>query len=194
MKNKLYLILLLGVFFVSCVEEEFYVPKPRGYARIDLQKDRDFKKHKFNCGFKAELPSYARLEKKTGSQHCAENILVDNHKAEVWLTYYAVDSLDLLFRDAYNSLDKENVRASRFNDSVINIKENNVYGYAYELEGDAGCNFQFFVTDSVDHFLRGSLHFYTRPNYDSLYPVINHMREDIYHMIETIEWSKDSIQ
>ena len=194
MKNKLFLTLLMGLFIVSCSEEEFFVPKPRGYARIDLQKDRKFQQQEFNCGFKAEIPSYARIEKKSGSQKCAENIMVDNHKAEVWLTYYPVDSLDLLFKDAYNSLDKENVRASRFKDSVINNKDNNVYGFAYELEGDAGCNFQFFVTDSVNHFLRGSLHFYTRPNYDSLYPVINHMREDIYHLVQTLEWSDKPVK
>jgi gliding motility-associated lipoprotein GldD len=47
---------------------------------------------------------------------------------------------------------------------------------------------QFFITDSTEHFLRGSLYFNCRPNRDSLNPVIDFLREDILHLIETTEW------
>jgi hypothetical protein len=38
------------------------------------------------------------------------------------------------------------------------------------------------------HYLRGSLYFATEPNADSLAPVISYFREDIIHMIETLNW------
>ena len=46
---------------------------------------------------------------------------------------------------------------------------------------------QFFLTDSVDHFIRGSLYFDVEIN-DSIMPINNFLKEDIRFMIETFEW------
>ena len=62
------------------------------------------------------------------------------------------------------------------------------YGMVYDLSGDVASAVQFFITDSTNHFLRGSLYFNCPPNRDSLKPVIDFMREDIMHLIETIRW------
>jgi gliding motility-associated lipoprotein GldD len=51
--------------------------------------------------------------------------------------------------------------------------------------------FQFYVTDSTTHFLRAALYFRTALKNDSLAPVINYMKEDMLHMLETLEWKKE---
>jgi gliding motility-associated lipoprotein GldD len=62
------------------------------------------------------------------------------------------------------------------------------FGMVYDLKGDVASAVQFFITDSTKHFLRGSLYFNIQPNRDSLNPVIDFLREDIMHLIETTQW------
>jgi gliding motility-associated lipoprotein GldD len=68
------------------------------------------------------------------------------------------------------------------------IDSKKMYGIIYDFEGDAASQLQFFVTDSVNHFMRGVLYFRNKPNADSLEPCLNFMREDVVHMIETMRW------
>ncbi|MEO0628777.1 MAG: hypothetical protein AAFY91_17410, partial [Bacteroidota bacterium] len=59
---------------------------------------------------------------------------------------------------------------------------------AFDIEGEAASPFQFFVTDSTNHFVRGALYFNTQARPDSLAPVVAYVKEDIYKMLETFEW------
>jgi gliding motility-associated lipoprotein GldD len=74
---------------------------------------------------------------------------------------------------------------------MIQNPQNKVYGILYDLKGNTASAVQFYVTDSINHYLRGSLYFTAEPNADSLSPVINFFREDIIHFIETLEWKKN---
>ena len=47
---------------------------------------------------------------------------------------------------------------------------------------------QFYLTDSIEHFLRGSLYFKVVPNNDSLQPVIDFITDDVRHLIKSLEW------
>jgi gliding motility-associated lipoprotein GldD len=53
---------------------------------------------------------------------------------------------------------------------------------------EAASPFQFYLTDSTKNFVRGALYFNTVPNNDSLAPVIDFLKQDIIHMIETFRW------
>jgi gliding motility-associated lipoprotein GldD len=59
-----------------------------------------------------------------------------------------------------------------------------------ELSGEVPTQFQFFVTDSTDHFLRGALYFNTAMKNDSLAPVIEYIKVDMIHLINTLEFKK----
>ncbi|PIV58809.1 MAG: gliding motility lipoprotein GldD, partial [Bacteroidetes bacterium CG02_land_8_20_14_3_00_31_25] len=52
----------------------------------------------------------------------------------------------------------------------------------------AASNIQFYVTDSIRHFVRGALYFETKPNKDSLAPIINFIEQDVTHLVETLRW------
>jgi len=54
--------------------------------------------------------------------------------------------------------------------------------------GNAASQYQFFLTDSIDHFLVGSLYFYAQPNFDSIYPAAVYLEKDIVHLMETLKW------
>jgi len=63
-----------------------------------------------------------------------------------------------------------------------------VYGIVYNVEGPAASPYQFFVTDSTHHFLRGALYFNTQARPDSLAPVAAFMKADVNRLIETLKW------
>ena len=63
-----------------------------------------------------------------------------------------------------------------------------VFGSLYEITGNAASQIQFHVTDSTHNFIKGSLYFYAKPNYDSILPAVDYIKKDILHIIETLEW------
>ena len=69
----------------------------------------------------------------------------------------------------------------------INDKEK-VYGMFYEVMGNAASQSQFYATDSLSHFVTGSLYFYAKPNYDSIYPAAIYLQKDIRRIMESLEW------
>ena len=80
-------------------------------------------------------------------------------------------------------------KASSIETRVIINPEDDVYGLIYEINGmGAASPYQFFVTDSSSHFLRGALYFNITPNNDSLAPVIDFIKEDIEHLILSLRW------
>ncbi|MDE5612858.1 MAG: gliding motility lipoprotein GldD, partial [Odoribacter sp.] len=58
----------------------------------------------------------------------------------------------------------------------------------YFIEGNTASSTQFYVTDSVKHFLRGALYFKQHPDKDSLAPVIHYLRQDIVNLMETVRF------
>ena len=99
------------------------------------------------------------------------------------------DKLEELKTDAFELADWHNKRANYIDEMIIQ-KGNSVSGFAFLIEGPAASPFQFYLTDSTEHFLRGSLYFNTEARPDSLAPVYEFIEEDLVHMIETFEWTE----
>jgi gliding motility-associated lipoprotein GldD len=57
-----------------------------------------------------------------------------------------------------------------------------------ELEGEVATSFQFYTTDSTKHFLRGAVYVKTATANDSLAPIIQFLKQDAIHLIQTLEW------
>jgi gliding motility-associated lipoprotein GldD len=73
----------------------------------------------------------------------------------------------------------------------VNDPQNEVYGRIYQLTGkDVATPLQFWVSDSITHFLRASLYFNFTPNNDSLQPVIDYLHEDILQIVNTLKWKE----
>jgi len=109
------------------------------------------------------------------------------------LTYKALKGdLKENLEETYQYASKHQIKASGISQQAIAKDSSKVYGLIYEIKGNAASSFQFFLTDSTTHFLRGALYFNAVPNTDSISPVVKFIQKDIYHMIETFEWKKDS--
>jgi gliding motility-associated lipoprotein GldD len=59
-----------------------------------------------------------------------------------------------------------------------------------ELDGEVPSQFQFTMTDSSQHFLRGALYFNVKVQNDSLKPAIDFMKKEVLHVINTLQWRR----
>jgi gliding motility-associated lipoprotein GldD len=82
---------------------------------------------------------------------------------------------------------KHTYKASSINDSLM-ITPLGVSGIFFNVGGNAATAKQFFVSDTVKHFLRGALYFDSAPNEDSLGIVNNFLQEDMKHLINSLHW------
>jgi gliding motility-associated lipoprotein GldD len=109
--------------------------------------------------------------------------------ATVFMSYKPVqDNLRQLLIDGQKLSYGHNRMADVITDYPFENLDRKTYGMMYEVQGDAASNAQFYVTDSLNHFLTASLYFDTEPNYDSIYPAVNYVQQDMVKMLETLRW------
>lgn len=186
-KNKDLVVLLL-VLVISC--QETYTPKPKGYLRIDFP-EKEYTDYNESCPFIFEYPVYGNIEpdKDNPEEHCWMNITFPEYNGKIYFTYKKVNNnLAKYLEDSRTLAYKHTIKAEAIEETLLTFKDRNVYGVLYDIKGNAASSIQFHVTDSLYHFLRGSLYFNVEPNKDSLAPVIKFFREDIVHIINTFEW------
>ena len=181
-------LLMLLLLSTSC--KQSFTPKPAGYLRIDypaksyhIYGDQEY--------FTFEIPDYAivEIDSGPGGNKGWLNVAIPELNGKIHLSYKPVDDqLTALITDCRELVYKHTVKAQEIEETPFIYREHKRFGMVYDLKGDVASAVQFFITDSTDHFLRGSLYFNVRPNRDSLNPVINFLREDIIHLIETTEW------
>ena len=188
-KGRYLLLAGLVIFLIAC-KEKTYMPKPRGYMRIDFP-EKGYQTYNENCPFSFEYPVYGSIEKDNmdPNETCWFNIVFPEYGGKIHLTYKTVhNNLAVYLEDSRTLVYKHTIKADAINENLIGFKDKNVYGILYDIKGNAASSVQFFLTDSVQHFVRGSLYFNVEPNKDSLAPVISFFREDIEHMINTFQW------
>jgi gliding motility-associated lipoprotein GldD len=181
---------LLFVTLLSC--EQNYYPKPVGFNRIDLT-PHEYVQLPDSFPYSFEYSKHAKIL--PDSSYIRERywfaLFYPELVAEVHVTYKPLygnrDSLRTNIDDAYKLTAKHQVKASSIEESIIQTPSGIVASVA-ELQGDVPSQFQFYTTDSTKHFLRGALYFRTATENDSLAPVIEYVKMDILHAINTLEW------
>ena len=194
MKNKVSILLValaIAVIAVSCGSDDNYLPKPRGYFRIDLPekaytKVDTIEKYSFEC------PNYALVTPDIYSPNEKNwvNIEMPQFKGSIHMTHKPVNgNLGEYLEDVHTMVVKHLQKANGMRDSLIVNEEHNVYGMFIEMDGKGVATpMQFYLTDSTKNFVRGALYFNFQPDNDSMQPVINFIRADIDHLINTFEW------
>ena len=110
-------------------------------------------------------------------------------KASVDITYRPVNNnLRELFIEAEKLVLEHTVKADNISWRDFSNTENKVYGKLCHIEGNAASQIQFHATDSARHFIKGSLFFYVKPNYDSIYPAVEYIKKDMVRMMESMKW------
>ena len=195
MRHRIQVILYFSFFFLglfilfSCSAD--YMPKPRGYFRIDLP-EKSYRAFDTTFPFSFEYPTYATIvpDELSPDQPYWINVDFPQFKGSLHLSYKEVNgNLSAFMEDSHAMAYKHISKASSINNRIFFNDLDSVYGLIFEINGmSAASPYQFFVTDSIHHFLRGSLYFNVAPNNDSLAPVISFIKEDIEHLITSLKW------
>lgn len=183
---------LLFVLLISACGED-YLPKPMGYNRIDLP-EREFEALAMDLPYTFQHSTHLQVE--PDSFNMAEKTWINLHYtslgARVHLTYKPIDGnrekLKSYLNDALNLTFKHQIKAYGIDESVVRTPEGYT-GLVAELSGEVPTQFQFFVTDSTSHFLRGALYFNTAVKNDSLAPIIEYVKTDMMHLINTVDFN-----
>jgi len=186
--------LFVLVVLMSSCHSDPYMPKPKGYFKIDFP-EKSYRSYKGNCPFVFDYPAYTTITPDTESnaQPCWSNLNFSRFNGKIHLTYHQISSRTeglKLMEYARELAFKHTVKANAIDQKVINYPERKVYGICYYIEGNTASSVQFFLTDSTKNYFRGALYFYERPQYDSIAPVVNFIKKDIDVMINTFRWKQ----
>lgn len=175
---------VLLALLIGCGEE--VAIKPAAHLRLDYP-EAEYKPINLDCPYTFYINHQAEVILKND---CNINIRYPRMKAAFYLTYQKIkeNNLDSLLRDAQKLAYDHSIKASSIPEQPFVNPDDEVYGMFYMINGEAATQAGFYVTDSINHFLNGALYFDAKPNFDSIYPAVLYLREDIRRIIETMEW------
>jgi gliding motility-associated lipoprotein GldD len=205
---------LMFLLVVSCNSP--YTPKPRSYYRIDLPEHAYQLFNEPGYPYSFEYPLYAKITKDSTlfddnpDNPYWINIDFPRFNGRIYISYKSVggtsvyklktdqgykdsmvrNSFEGLREEAFKMTYKHTPKASSINDSLF-VTGNGVSGVFFAVGGNAATSNQFFLTDTVRHFLRGALYFDASPNADSLKPVNDFLQQDLKHLINSFSWRKN---
>ena len=214
-RHRNIMLLLPLLLLVSCGGND-YTPKPKGYMRIDLpehsywlvdtlpladtlywggdtliaiSKDKPF--HTFPIIFEANQSAEVS-EKDAPAGVTWIDIMYPKWNGVIFLTYkHLRKPADLAAEvdTSYQLLSKHFAFSSGVDERQFVNEKEHVYATTYRVSGqNVASTFQFWATDSVSRFLRGSLYIDCVPNNDSLAPVLEYLQQDLVHLVETLKW------
>lgn len=181
LEMRKFLIILILIY--SCDSDT--LPKPNGYL---------------NLSYPQKTYQNFTLEKPYQFEISNQSVVVNQPNEWLKITYPKLKaSLDITYRPIKNNLQEILIEAEKLvfkhtikADEILTKDYKNegqkVFGSLYSINGNAASNLQFHVTDSLNHFLKGSLYFYAKPNYDSILPAVAYIRDDVLHIMETLKW------
>lgn len=174
------------VFFSACQQD--VQPKPKGFLALHYPK-ATYNTIQLSCPYRFEKNTITEISYPKHRKPCWFNIEYPLLDASLFITYQPVrNNLDSLLADAQKLPLEHTIKADAIEGDIYTNPTKNIYGMFYELEGDAASQAQFYITDSVHHFLTGALYFKALPNYDSVYPAAAYIEKDMRHLMESIQW------
>ena len=173
------------ITFISC--KETTLPKPKGYLSLTYPK-KSYKRMALERPYSFEVLENTTLVNQPNNWL---KIKYPNLKASLDITYRPINNnLKELLTEAEKLVFKHTVKAEQIIPKDFVNPKKRVFGSLYEITGNAASQIQFHITDSTKNFIKGSLYFYAKPNYDSILPAVDYIKEDILHLVETLEWKK----
>ena len=170
--------------FLSCQSD--YTPKPKAYFKLSFPEKAYQTLDDDRLSYSFRYPNYSSLEIKNNYNFI--NVNFPDYSGTLHLTYVNLDNnLSEHIEQSRSLAYKHNNQADVISEQIFISNDNRVYGMLYDYEGVTATSSQFYLTDSIDHFFRGSFYFNTEVN-DSILPINNFIKEDIRILIESLKW------
>lgn len=183
--------LLVLLIFASCKNE--VQPKPKAFLALEFL-EADYLRTDLDCPYNFDVNKQVNISPARGNTPCWINLNYPKLNASVFITYQEVENnLDSLLMDSQKLPLQHTIKADFIEGDIYVNPEHKTYGMFYEVDGDAASQAQFYLTDSVNHFMTGSLYFNQKPNFDSIMPAATYIRKDIKRLMESLIWQKSSV-
>ncbi len=171
---------------VACTNEDS-LPKPKAFLALEYPEALYFETE-LDCPFTFNFNTQSEIDTKSNNS-CWLDINYPELKGSIYLSYYPVeDNLRALIVDAQKLPLSHEIKADAIASQTYINKNHTTYGLFYEIEGNAASQAQFYLTDSVNHFLTASIYFKTTPNYDSILPAAAYLKNDMREIMESLQW------
>lgn len=183
--SLLFTLLSLLLLLISCNDDT--LPKPKAYLSLEYPK-KEYQKLELKRPYSFDVLKNVNI---INDKNNWLKIKYPNLKASIDITYRPVNNnLEELLIEAQKLVYKHTVKAEDIiHRDFLNL-DKKVFGSMQEITGNAASQLQFHITDSTTHFIKGSLYFYAKPNYDSILPAVAYIKEDVLRLIETTKWRK----
>ncbi len=187
---------MLTFLLFGCSSAPDAVPKPRAYPKVIYPERNYIEFSDSDCPFSFRYPDYIAVEKQTSflgaapSDPCWFDLVLPPFNARIHCSYIPVSDknpLDDLVQDAFTIANKINQR-SNYMDEIRIGNAQGVTGLILEFQGPAASPMHFYLTDSTNHFLKGSLYFNSKVRPDSLRPIAEFIKVDIAEMLNSFSW------
>lgn len=196
----------------SCNAES--TSRPRGYFRIDLPDKKEYQSFdRPGFPYTFDYPVYGTIvqdstffDDKPQNPYWV-NVDFPQYDAKIYLSYsgvnenvvfkektaggykdsVGVNSLNKLINDAFALTNKHSIKANSIDEIEVHPSPG-VNGFIFEVGGNAASLKQFYLTDSIKHFIRGALYFNASPNEDSVKPVSQFLFQDMKKLVNSLRW------
>lgn len=181
--------------FMSCKHDPA-IPKLHAYPRIIFPAGANRLVNEAYCPLKFEFPVYGQIIQEKSffdekpADPCWFTIQVPSLNASIHCSYGLISKehgYDKYIEDEYKLLGRHNIKAEYREETRLH-NPHGVKGMAFEMDGPVATPYQFFLTDSTQHFFRAALYFNAVVNPDSTKPVLEFLKRDLVHMQATFEW------
>lgn len=191
----IFISLLVITFALSACQEYTPVPRKHGFHRIDLpdEADRQYKKLAVSsCPFEFEYPDFGEITRSM-EDSCWTDIQMMPFDLKWHVTYRDVNEtgkdLSTHFEEYRKLIYKHTKKATRIEESPLIGPRGQ--GTFFEIYGNVGTPAQVFYADTnQSQVMMVSIYFQTALRNDSLRPVINYMKEEMQHAVETLNWKQ----
>lgn len=164
------------------------MPKPKGYPRVE--RSDSILLHEF-VDFQFQYSSDAFLEE-SPSENTNQvwfNLDYPSLNATLYCTYANINSSMLKSYFSDNNMfiyknTEDNVELKAFDYTNATQKTS---GRLYYFDGNKKSPYQFYLTDSISFFLRGSLYYNVIASVDSVLPITKSIEGDLMNMMESFE-------
>ena len=180
---KVVFIFAIIILVSSCKND--VLPKPSSHLRLEYPL-AEYASFENSCPFTFDINANAIIK---GQKECGFTISYPKMKATIYLTYKSVNGdIDKLLRDAQKLTYEHVIKADDILEQPYINKDKKVYGMFYNVSGNAATNSQFYATDSLKHFVTASVYFYAKPNFDSIMPAADYIKNDMQTIMESLKW------
>ncbi len=175
--------IIVLLFVVGCHTP---MPKPSGMLALDYPTP-NYQAIVSDCPFDFDINSLSSIDLQS---NCFFSLFYPSMKAKVYMSYFDLrhHNIDDLIKDFNDRLIDHTRQQARIQESSYESIEQQKYGRFFEITSNAPSNLHYMVTDQKNHFISGILFFSATPNYDSLYPAVHYIKNDLRQLTESMTW------